>query len=216
MAFDLAGAREHRDARVIAPTAGAADGDDGVRAVILQRGFERLTPRVRAALAFDCAGDERHSGLDVRAGRSHARPARAARARHAVDAGGSSTAMSMCRSRSPVMTQQVPGRCRRRPAARLRRHDGASACALALHRPHRAAPRRRYPAGNALADIDAAARRQRRRRVGAGVRGRVRPDRPTVAQGERGRWTRWRDHVGGERPAERRAPVDSRGRTGPH
>ena len=38
---DLADAGERAHARVVAAAAGAADGDDGVDAVVVQRGFER-------------------------------------------------------------------------------------------------------------------------------------------------------------------------------
>ena len=87
MELHLADAGERADAFVVAPAAGAADGDDDVGAVVVQRGFERgVAGYGLAALGIHGAGNQRCGAANdlAHAGPHHAHAGLADQ--HALDA----------------------------------------------------------------------------------------------------------------------------------
>ena len=221
---DPADAGQRAHARVVASAAGAADGDDGVGAVVVQRGFERDVAGDRRsplsasmALAISVAAPRM---IVARAG-AHDAHARLAD-QHALDAERGAAAPrrsgAAARRRAAARSPAVGVGVRRQHAVagrdRGERRGLAAAHLHGVERGHRVGA-----GGQRVADIDrgaarataAPAHRSWRRCVSVGAH------RIAVAQRERGLGMAGRDHRR-RRRASARAPcakASSRGATGP-
>ena len=190
--------------------AGAADGDDHVGAVVVQRGFERdVVADGDAAFGIDGAGNQRRRARDdlARADPHHAH-ARLAH-QHALDAErGQQRHVDPPQPRAGEPQLQPGGGVgvrRQHAFAGRDRRRAPRPCAPRICTASSAATAS-APARHRIAGVDARRRgRQRRRRVGAGVERRVGAHRIAVAQRQRGLGMAVRDHrARGERQA--RAP----------
>ena len=219
--LDAAEARQRAHARVVAAAAGAADGDDGVGALVLQRcprspmrrAVQPTAPppsapiaraiRPRAASRIASSPWARAYDANARLAHHHPRDRRRRRAPPSRPCRSAGPAAISAHRALAIGSRRQHAVARRRPARAPRT---AIADRDGIERRDRIGARRQR-----LADIDPHGRRQRRRRVGAGIgrSGRRRPPSRHAARSRAG-GSGPRDHVAA--PARGRAPPRARPR----